>query len=214
MKSSKTLFSGLKAGLIAAILFFCAVSTNSQSKLSLGFEAGLNIANANTTPSSPFGSKMGFIIGGVLDAPITPSFSLAPGIRFITKGTSYSGADGVASNSASVIEIDALAKVKFALTEIKPYLFAGPSLGFIMSASYSQTPTGGTSSTTDVSSSYETIDFGLMFGGGLDFKMSPTMDLFGQFGYSLGLSNILKNNPGATVKTTGIQITTGLRFKL
>lgn len=83
-----------------------------------------------------------------------------------------------------------------------------------MSSSYTVTPTGGTSSTQDVSANTETIDFGLMFGGGLDFKLTPTMDLFGQFGYSLGLSNIQKNNPAQTTKTTGIQMTAGLRFKL
>lgn len=200
--------------LLAVLLAVTTVSVYSQSKLSLGFEAGINIANANQTPSTSFGSKTGFIIGGMLDASISPQFSIAPGIRFITKGNSYSGADGVASNSLSVIEIDALLKVKFPLTEIKPYIFAGPNLGFILSATYSQTPTGGTSSSQDVSSNVETIDFGLMFGGGLDFKVAPTMDIFGQFGYSLGLSNIQKNNPASTTKTTGIQLTTGLRFKL
>ncbi|NOS84097.1 MAG: PorT family protein [Ignavibacteria bacterium] len=204
----------LKTILFAALLAVSTISIYSQSKLSLGFEAGLNIANTVETPSSSFGSKMGFIIGGMLDANLSPNFSLQPGVRFITKGSSYSGADGVATFNSSVIEIDALAKVKFPLTEIKPYLFAGPSLGFIMSVNYSQTPTGGTSSSQDVSQYFESIDFGLMFGGGLDFKVAPTMDLFGQFGYSLGLSNIRKNNPAATTKTTGIQITTGLRFKL
>ncbi|MEO8513119.1 MAG: porin family protein [Ignavibacteria bacterium] len=203
-----------KTFLVAVILTVSTISVYSQSKLSLGLEAGLNIANTVETPSSPFGSKMGFIIGGMLDAPISPNFSIAPGVRFITKGSSYSGADGVASFNASVLELDALVKVKFPLTEIKPYLFAGPNLGFIMSVNYSQTPTGGTSSNQDISQNYETIDFGLMFGGGLDFKVAPTMDLFGQFGYSLGLSNIQKNNPAATTKTTGIQITTGIRFKL
>ena len=204
----------LKTILVAALLTVSTLSVYSQSKLSLGFEAGINIANTNQTPSTSFGSKMGFIIGGVLDAPITPTFSIAPGIRFITKGNAYSGADGTITNNASVIEIDALVKVKFPLTEIKPYLFAGPNLGFIMSVNSTQTPTGGTSQTYDVSSNFETIDFGLMFGGGLDFKLTPTMDLFGQFGYSLGLSNIQKNNPASTTKTTGIQMTTGLRFKL
>lgn len=204
----------LKTILLAALLTVSTITVYSQSKLSLGFEAGLNLANTNQTPSTSFGGKTCFIIGGVLDVPFSPQFSMAPGIRFITKGNSYSGADGVASNSLSVIELDALIKVKFPLTEIKPYIFAGPNLGFILSASYTQTPTGGTSSTTDVSSNVETIDFGLMFGGGLDFKIAPTMDLFGQFGYSLGLSNIQKNNPASTTKTTGIQITTGLRFKL
>lgn len=204
----------LKAIILGIIIAASSFTSYSQSKLSLGFEAGLNIANTNQTPSTSFGSKTCFIIGAVLDAPITPSFSIAPGLRFITKGNSYSGADGTASNSASVIEIDGLLKAKFPLTEIKPYVFAGPSLGFIMSSSYTVTPTGGTSSTQDVSANTETIDFGLMFGGGLDFKLTPTMDLFGQFGYSLGLSNIQKNNPAQTTKTTGIQMTAGLRFKL
>jgi hypothetical protein len=195
------------------LLVYTAVNY-SQSKISLGVEGGINIANTIETPSSQFGSKMGFIIGTHADIGISPNFSVAPGVRFVTKGSKYSGADGVANFSANVIEIDGLVKAKFSLTEIKPYLIAGPTLGFILSVNYEETPTGGTSTSYDVSSNYETIDFGLLFGGGLDFKIAPKVDLFSQFAYSLGLSNIRKNNPAQTVKTTGIQITAGARFKL
>lgn len=64
-----------KAIILGIFIVASTLTVHSQSKLSLGFEAGLNIANTNQTPSTSFGSKTGFIIGAVLDAPITPTFN-------------------------------------------------------------------------------------------------------------------------------------------
>lgn len=202
----------LKTTFIAVLLFLGTGLTYSQNTLKLGVEAGLNLANANTTPSVTTNTRTGFIIGGVVDYSFTQQMGIVSGLRFIMKGAESVSGNQTFTTKLNFIEIPALFKVKFPLTEIKPYLIAGPTLGLRVSASVeSSTGTGG--GTNDVSSFYETIDFGLFFGGGLDFTIAPTTDLFFQTGYSLGLSNISKVT-NQTAKTTGIQIIAGVKFRM
>ncbi|MFZ1323494.1 MAG: outer membrane beta-barrel protein, partial [Ignavibacteria bacterium] len=93
-----------------------------------------------------------------------------------------------------------------------PYLIAGPILGIILSANSDFTPTnGGNSSSGDVKSGFESTEFDLYFGGGLDFKVSTVTSLFFELGYELGLTDIDKANNSST-KSAGFQITGGARF--
>jgi hypothetical protein len=211
----------MKARLIYLTLLavmFLSVNSYSQVKLGLGVEAGLNLANANITPTVTTSGKTGFIIGSFLDINFSRNFSVAPGLRFITKGyvQNFTDANGNAITetvSFNYIEIPVLLRVEFPLTEVKPYLFAGPTLAINLAATADDVG-GGTSTSTDVSTNISGTDFGLLFGGGVGFKIAPKIDLFASFGYELGLSNILKNNTNSTIKNTGIQLTAGAMFHL
>lgn len=105
-------------------------------------------------------------------------------------------------------------KVTFPLTEVRPYLLAGPVLSVNMSANQDNTPQCGPSTTTDISNFITGTDFDITFGGGVGFKVTPKVEMYVQFGYMLGLSNILKNNTTTTIKNNGIQITAGAMFGL
>jgi len=217
MKSSKTILAGLKSVLIAAVIFLCGASTSySQLNVKLGPEFGINIANTSNTPSATTNSRIGLIIGGVIDVGISPQFSMVTGLRYIMKGNETVTADVFGSSTttqkANFLEIPALAKVKFPLTEIKPYVIAGPTLGLKLSAT-TRTDVGTTGGQDVDNTNVETIDFGLFFGAGLDFNIVPTTDLFFQAGYSLGLSNLSKVANTST-KTTGIQLIVGAKFKI
>jgi hypothetical protein len=204
-----------------AVLFSLSVFSSigySQTTFSLGLEAGLNIANVSVTPSVSTSGRTALIIGGVADIGFTKSIGLVTGLRYIMKGYSntFTNGNGVSQTDnvkLNFIEFPALLKVKFPLTEIKPYLIGGPTLGISVSSTVESTA-GTQSATSDVSSSVESIDFGLFFGAGLDFNVAPKIDLFAQTGYALGLSNILKGNTTSTIKNYAIQITGGVKFKL
>ncbi|MDZ4711140.1 MAG: porin family protein [bacterium] len=211
--------------LLTLALFISAflISTNVYSQsLGLGIEAGINIANTNNTPSINSSTRTGFLVGGVVDIGFTPTIGITTGMRYIMKGnkfpaTTNTGVTGEATGKLSYLEFPVLLKVRFPLTEVKPYLIGGPTLGLKL-ASEIEFVGGGTTFTQDVSASTESIDFGLFFGGGIDFKIAPKVDLFIQAGYGLGLSNIEKTvnqaTTPSTTKTTGIQITGGAKFRL
>lgn len=72
-------------------------------------------------------------------------------------------------------------------------LEAGPQIGFLTSAKTS-TKLDGYSQTFDEDAKkyFESVDFGLNFGAGYDF----TKNVSAGVRYNLGLSNILKTEPG------------------
>ncbi|HRI84765.1 MAG TPA: porin family protein [Ignavibacteria bacterium] len=197
--------------LLFVVLLFSSES-NAQVKVSLGLEAGINIANTTQTPDANTNSKVGMIAGGVLELGLSKQISIVPGIRYVMKGNSFTTNNVNVDNKGNFLQFPALLKVKFPLTEIKPYLIAGPILGILLSSTQDQS-TSTQSASFDTKANFETTEFSLLFGGGLDFKVATTTDLFFQFGYELGLSNISKV-VNQTIKTNGIQITAGAKFGL
>ncbi len=199
---------------IAAIFFILSsISVFSQPSIELGLEGGLNLANVSITPSQTSNSRTGLIVGGVIDIGISNSIGVTGGLRYIMKGFQVTNQGYTFTDKLNYLEVPVLLKVKFPLTEIKPYVIGGPVLGIRVSASEEQSG-GGQSADVDASSAYESIDFGLLFGAGMDFKVAPKTDLFLQGGYAFGLSNIWKQTTTVTVKNYGIQITGGVKFKL
>ncbi len=199
---------------LVIVLLVSLLYTNAKSQsLAIGIEGGINISNINVTPTITTSSRTGLIIGSLLDINITPTITVTPGIRYIMKGASNIS-DGITfTQKVNYLEFPVLLKVKFPLTEIKPYLAGGPVLGIQLSATEDQT-NGTQSASADISNLVETIDFGLLFAGGMDFKVATKTALFVQFGYQFGLSNILKNSTTTTIKNSGIQITGGVKFAI
>ena len=207
---------------LALLFVVLSFSSNSQAqvKIALGLEAGVNIGNTSQTPDANTSSKVGIIGGGSIDIGLSPQFSIVPGLRYVMKGNSQTGnfqdAQGnqytEISTKGNYLQFPALLKVKFPLTEIKPYLIAGPILGILLSATQSATGPN-TSRDFDIKSNLESSEFTLLFGGGMDFKVATKTDLFFQVGYELGLSNVTKT-VNSTVKNNGFQITGGAKFGL
>jgi hypothetical protein len=203
----------LKTTFLALILVLTSFSVYAQPSLSLGIEGGLNLANVSITPSQTSNSRTGLIVGGILDIGISNNIGIQGGLRYIMKGFQVTNGGATFTDKLNYIEVPALLKVKFPLTEVKPYLVGGPVLGIRVSASEEQS-NGTQTADVDASSAFESIDFGLLFGGGLDFKVATKTDLFIQAGYSFGLSNIWKQTTTVTVKNYGIQFTGGVKFRL
>ncbi len=203
----------LKNVLIALTIVLSALSVYSQPNLALGLEGGLNLANVSISPSQTSNSRTGLIIGGVLDIGISRTIGVTTGLRYTMKGFQVTNQGVTFTDKLNYIEVPALLKVKFPLTEVKPYLVGGPVLGIRVSATEEQS-NGQQTADVDASSAFESIDFGLLFGGGLDFNVATKTDLFIQAGYGFGLSNIWKQTTTVTVKNYGIQFTGGVKFRL
>lgn len=193
------------------ISIFCT-EARSQS-LAIGIEGGVNIANVSATPTFASNTRTGIIIGALLDVGFTPTIGLTTGLRYNMKGYSVTQGTQSVTVKLSYLEFPALLKVKFPLTEVKPYLIGGPVLGIQVAAT--QDFTDGTQTTnSDISSLIESIDFGLLFGGGIDFRVGPKAAIFVQPAYAFSLSNIIKNSTTQTTKNNGFQITGGVKFGL
>jgi opacity protein-like surface antigen len=206
MKNLKTILT-----LIFTVFVFTSASF-SQQGIGLGLEGGLNLANANIKPSFNTGSKSGFMVGGFVDIGVSKNVSIKPAIRYIMKGFEIRSNNGITfTENLGYIEFPMLVNVNFPLNHVKPYFEVGPTLGIQLSASEEATD-GVNFQEKDVSTSFESVDFGLYFGSGMGFRVADKTELFTGFGYSLGFSNILKGT--TTAKNSGFRITAGVKFSI
>ena len=97
-------------------------------------------------------------------------------------------------------------KFAFGSGDTKPYVMAGPTFGYLLSAKQDE---------TDIKDDVKSIDFGLTFGGGVSLPMGNNT-VFVEGRYTLGLSDINDDSgPDADkIKTKGIQIMAGITFSL
>lgn len=203
-------FTKLIAVFVLTVMSF-VTNTYSQST-GMGIEGGINLANISTTPVFNTNSKTGFTVGGFADIGVSNVVSIKPGARFILKGYTFQNQFGSSvTESYSYIEVPLMIKAKIPLNKVRPYFEAGPTVSIQLSAS-GETNINGQVQTFDNSTLYNTIDFGLYFGSGVEFRVAPDIDLFTGFGYSLGLTSISKGT--TSVKNNGFQMNTGVKFGL
>ena len=201
----------LKTTLIIFALFVIYSTQSFSQSIGLGIESGINIGDISSSPAFNTTTKTGFMVGGFADIGVTDIFAVRPGLRYITKGFT-STFNGVSfTDNLSYLEVPLLLKVSVPLPRVKPYFMAGPTLGIQLSANETF-GTGAQAQDLDASQIYETIDFGLHFGGGIDFHVASKMEIFTGFGYSLGLTNISKLTTSA--RNHGLQITSGVKFNI
>lgn len=86
---------------------------------------------------------------------------------------------------------------------IAPSIFAGPAVGFLLSASIEG---------QDVKDGFTTADFGLVFGGGVDIGTDDRGKLTVDARYTLGLANVLDNSTDYSLKNGAFMLMVGYLF--
>ena len=179
--------------LLTILLFVLFVTTAVSAKegtLSYGPKFALNFASEGGDNSSYISSSTKFGIGGFVIYGLADPFALQGELLYNRKGCTSTGYNPNVTFTGSYLDVVALAKYLIPLEgDIKPAIFAGPSLGILLSANYEQ---GGT--TTDYTSNVSGADFALVFGAGAAHKMGNGSIIF-DLRYYLGLSNVNKNSP-------------------
>ena len=208
----------MKIALRVLVVLFAIVFTTHMSyavlPFSIGAKAGVNIANLSFDPDVPAGitksNRVGFKFGAILELGVGGPVFIALEPLFAQKGAKAEGQGGNLAIEANYLEIPVLLKLKFGVAGVKPYVFAGPNIGFLLSANLHQ-EAGGQTADTDIKSTTTSTDFALDVGAGAQFSATKFVAITADARYSLGLSNT-NNDPmdPTTVKTTGIQILVGV----
>jgi len=87
------------------------------------------------------------------------------------------------------------------------YLDFGPYVGFLLSAKDSRYG-------TNVTSGFNSTDFGLALGIGVKIPVSDKIKIFFEFDGQGGSTNIIKNNPYSDITTSRSSINFGMNFML
>ncbi len=187
---SKFLFSIL---LVATISFSISFSSYAQSTTSFGIKGGVNIANFRGDDVKDFDSRTGFNFGLLLNYSVAESVGLSLEADYASMGATYEGSvlgvqTGEYTTKLDYLRTTLLFNYYMGSSEmnIRPELFAGPYLGFLLGAD-SKYEDG---DYNDVKDAYKGTDFGLAFGAGLHVKVGEKMWLVPDIRYNLGLANI------------------------
>jgi hypothetical protein len=196
----KTFILLLSIGLSVSLFSSLSLASGITAK---GIKIGLNLANVTGDDVEIYWeNKMGFCAGGFLTFSLSDIFAIQPEAFFTMKGYKSEQEWNFYTSSVTYLEIPVLAKA-FIPTggNIKPNIFGGPSLGIKISGE-----------------EYKSTDFGLVFGGGIDFALGTGKFLV-ECRYSMSLSSVsifekgpMTERESEDVKNRVISIIVGYSF--
>jgi hypothetical protein len=191
--------------LLFVLSFFSVLS---YGQMMIGPKAGLNIASIGGDDADQIlegeslDSKTGFAGGLFFTYQFSNMFAIQPEAYYTMKGATYSEGGGELTISLDYIEVPLLFKFLIPIegSNIKPSIFAGPSIGFNMTAK-SKVEFGGETQENDFKDETKSTEFSLAFGGGVGFPVGNG-ELGVDIRYVLGMSTFddssdpwdLKNN--------------------
>jgi hypothetical protein len=187
------------------------------AQVHLGVLGGLNLASCDVDPlegGMEISNLTVFGFGGVLDYDLNEFITLHLEPMYLQKGAKGDWDIFELESKLAYIEIPVMLKYAFGTSEIKPYVIAGPTIGYLLSGK-GKVSGGGYSEEEDIKDETKSLDFGIGFGAGVSVAMSNN-SIFLEARYALGLTNINDDpdDPDTDVKTKGIQIFAGITFPL
>ncbi len=184
-----------------------------------GVKGGMNVSSLSDDATlSDQESKIGFNAGVFMNAPIAENFSIQPELIYNNLGSkvylSEVDVNGTTYRNEYARHLDYITVPVMFQYNATPnfYLEAGPQFGFLVNAKdkFKNSTNGSTDNATIVAldkDNFHTFDFGIGLGAGYYF--TPNLGLTAR--YTAGLSDIMKDNPGDSVKNNVFQV--GLAYK-
>jgi opacity protein-like surface antigen len=174
--------------LVIATILMLAVAVQAQSTPGVagyGLKLGFDIAKISTDYEDLdefLDSRSGFIGGAYLTYKFNRQFAVRPEILYVAKGAEKDLFFVTPYWSINYLEFPVLLVFDVVPDgRVRPNLFVGPAMSVLLSSEV-----GVSGESMDVAEGMKTMDFGLVFGAGVDFKRI-TFDVR----YTLGLMNTI-----------------------
>ena len=166
-----------------------------------GVRAGINIATIGGDSVQGAKNKTTFVGGAVVSLPLSKDFAFQPELVYSMKGAKFSEQGVNGQFKLNYVELPILFRYDIPVVgTTKPFLLAGPALGFQTSCKISGEDQGATV-TFGCKDFFQQIggdvdvkkfDMGAMFGGGLAFDVGGRVLTFG-VRYNLGFIDAFSN---------------------
>ena len=187
-----------------AVLVLTAV-VSAQVKFNFGVKAGVSMAN--NLWSDDDGTEKSILrptFGVFALIELSPTLAIQPEINYLTMGEQWDITDGTAIETFNYLHIPILLRARLMKEgKLVPVVFAGPAVGFLLSAK---------DSGDDVKSFFKSTDFGADFGLGAEVGMGKMKGLV-DLRYYMGLTNAYAFAPTVfSMKNRGFIFTAGLIF--
>ncbi len=188
-----------KLVIVLAVIFTLFVAFNLQAQVKVGVAGGLNFSSVNidfeeVKPTA----QTNFVIGGVLELPVYKNLTFQLQPSYTRKGADFElqGNPLTWVFEINYIELPLLFKVNFGRNY--PYLYAGPTVGYLLNAEL-RTEVDGIEFSGDAKDVTEEFDYGICLGVGFE-KSIGFGNIFFEARYTHGLSNSMK---GGTFELIG-----------
>lgn len=217
-------------GLAVAVGLFVTTDLMAQGTL-IGGKAGFNVSNpSEDIEEIQFDTRTDFVGGGFVSFPIGESFAIQPEVLYSRKGaTADVVEEGVridADLKLDYIEIPVLLVARLADQDssARPIVYAGPAVSFEVKC---EVEASGTEDGVSVSISAdcdepsfddETLDtkgtdFGIVFGGGLEFDAGSAVIII-EGRYNVGLVNLDDSTDPDDIKSRTFSFMAGVGFPI
>ncbi len=198
----------------AAVAAMALCPLRADALFDLGVKAGVNIANASIdTANAPSTDAITGLTAGAFLSLGLGAIEIEPNLLFTAKGYKYGDPttpDAEFVNKFQYVEIPVLVKwMIIPVGPVKPYLGAGPAIGFLTSADVTS-KIAGASTTADAKSALEGSDYSAVIEAGVRIGLGA-ISLHGDVRYSIGLADIQKTGSGS-VKNNTVSILVGVGF--
>ena len=208
----------VRAIIVAVCLAALTPGAAAAQSIGGGVKGGLsfgdvpNITDGVDEASDILERRIGYTVGGFVAIRFGNGFSIQPEALYTQKGVAASAPGETASSEftlkADYVDVPILGRFTFG-KGLRGYVFAGPSLNFLISAK-AKSGLFGNGSETDVTEDMESFEAAFVLGGGIE--IGP---LLVEARWSEGLTNILadgKSPAGTDLKTRTLLLLAGLRF--
>lgn len=170
----------------------------------VGLRGGVSLSSESveTALDASTSAKTGFQGGLQIDQWFNNMFAVSVAMTLDKKGIHESYPDhsrlhpsisGDDDYSFSYLEVPIVVRAAFGNGDARPYVFAGPSIGFLMSAEETISDPSIKPSAADIKSAMNSTDLSLFLGAGFLDKLSEHFAFSIDVGYALGLTKVYKN---------------------
>jgi len=207
--------------LLMLLIFALAVGAQAGGGIvAKGIKAGVNIAgHTGDDTDDNHESRTAFVGGGFLTYALTPALAIQPELLYSMKGYKWEEEGWKETGKFDYLEIPVLLKYMIPMDGVvQPNLFAGVAPAFLLSAEvevdYDETMLAmlHATETVDVKDEAKSIDFGLVFGGGVDLALGEGSLMF-DVRYTMGLTSIDDTDDDWDIKNKAITLMVGYGFK-
>ena len=199
--------------IVSFVVLFAAAVLPQSAAATVGVKGGyawsnLKFAGATDIPTL---TDIKNPVGGIYFSIGLGLFSIQPEILYIRQGARMEALPDWMEDRVDYIQVPLLLKIHVLPGPISPMIYGGPYGAYLLSAK-GVAFIGGVNQSTDIKDQIKSTDYGVVFGGGIDFRL-PVIKLSAEVRYNLGLANVAKNpDPGMSVKTKSLMVLVGIGF--
>jgi hypothetical protein len=200
---------------ITAMLFTCQTM---QAQVKFGVHAAANLETQAKLGQlwNNCDLYQGFLVGGFLEYKAGNNLSFQTELNYQKKGAKFTstnqGSESVVRRDFNYLTVPLLVKGTFHDNGLGENwdlnLFTGPYLGYLTSAHSNLN--NANNSAVDIENQAEKIDWGVIIGGGVTYKLGNGGAIIAELRYQMGLNKIDKED--TDLRNKGMGITIGYRF--